>query len=103
MQVQASGSALGLQIECAFALVVPWSAHLEEEGLDEAADDEAVDLEAAEPPVADRGSCPHSDHLRGITSEVVQLARGSNPSQPRISRTPWGPVSQCHSRPPRGR
>ena len=61
------------------------SVHLEEEGLDEAADDEAVDLEAAEPPAADRGPCPHSDHPRGITSEVVQLARGSNPSQPCIS------------------
>ena len=72
------------------------SAHLEEEGLDEAADDEAVDLEAAEPPVADRGSCPHSDHPRGITSEVVQLARGSNPSQPRIS----GPHGRMGSRQP---
>ena len=59
-----------------------WSvAHLDDRALDEAAAGEEGELELLDPPAADRGSCPLSDHPRGITSEAVQLARGSNPSR----------------------
>ena len=77
-------------------------AHLDDRAraLDEAAADEEGELEVLDPPAADRGSCPLSDHPRGITSEAVQLARGLEPKPNRVSRPPRGPSSRCDSRRP---
>ena len=72
-------------------------------GLDEDAADDADELEAAEPPAADRGSCPHSDHPRGITSEGIDSPGARTQKNLCASGTPWGPTSRRHSRRPRRR
>ena len=64
-------------------------AHLDDRAraLDEAAADEEGELEVLDPPAADRGSCPLSDHPRGITSEAVQLTGARTRAEPCVMAT----------------